>query len=249
VCHSERVKNANFFSEDRIEGRRVGVILYDKSEHGMVVQMLRAEEGKEKRKKMCGAFVLPNGERNEDFCAGLMNTKLDELESHTAVDYATNEGGLYIWFSSQDTDFGLDMESTRFLTNGQKYLGGHYHNAVLMWNPEGHQFKDNTCPFNERFDRGLEPLTKQDCRDLGIDSFLLVDGDMTKREGRKIEQMCQYEINHLPLGKRLHRTPGAGFGLDNDPEADVVARRVVGITYLPPYFFELHPDICLVASA
>ena len=60
--------------------------------------------------------------------------------------------------------------------------------------------------------------------------------------------MCQLEIHDLDLGCRLHRTPGAGVGLKNNPEADVVARRVVGITYLPPDFFELHPDICIVTS-
>ena len=118
-----------------------------------------------------------------------------------------------------------------------------------MWNPLGHKFKNNTCPYNERFDQGLEPLTKDDCYELGIEYLLLVDGEMTLRECRKIEQMCQYEINHLLLGERLHRTPGAGVALEGNEEADVVARRVVGITYLPPFFFELHPDICLVASA
>jgi len=79
---------------------------------------------------------------------------------------------------------------------------------------------------------------------------LLLDDDMTKREARNIKKMCQYEINHLPLGhSRLHRTPGAGPGLDGDEDADVVALRSIGITHLPPNFFELNPDICVVASA
>jgi hypothetical protein len=104
---------------------------------------------------------------------------------------------------------------------GSATLGNNYrHNAVLMWNLYGHEFEDNCTtlapPHDERFDRGLEPLTKQDCNDLGIESFLLVDGEMTKREARKIEQMRQYEINHLPLGSRLHRKPGACRGLHND---------------------------------
>jgi hypothetical protein len=137
---------------------------------------------------------------------------------------------------------------------GSATLGNNYrHNAVLMWNLYGHEFEDNCTtlapPHDERFDRGLEPLTKQDCNDLGIESFLLVDGEMTKREGRKIEKMCQYEINDLPLGSRLHRKPGAGRGLDDDEEADVVARRAIGIPFLPPHFFELHPDIYVVTSA
>jgi hypothetical protein len=115
-----------------------------------------------------------------------MNTELDELESRSVVDYATNVCGVYVWYSDQDTERGLQTESTRFLTSGQKDFGDYRHNAVLMWNPYGHEFEDNTCPYDERFDRGLEPLTKQDCNDLGIESFLPVDGELTKRKGRKI---------------------------------------------------------------
>jgi hypothetical protein len=164
------------------------------------------------------------------------------------VDYATNVRG--VWYSDKDTEQGIETESsTRFLTYGQNDVGDYRHNAALMWNPYGHEFEDKTCPYDERFDRGLEPLTKQDCNDLGIEAFLLVDGEMTGREGRKMEQTCQYEINHLPLGSRLHRKPGAGRGLDDDEEADVVARRAIGTTFLPPHFLELHPDICVVASA
>jgi hypothetical protein len=249
LWQSEKVKNPNFFSKSCIENRRTNNRVYDQSEKGQVAKWLRSEWAKEKRQGMCGAFVLPNGVCNQDFCGGLMNTDLPELECRSVVGYATNVSGVYVWYSDQETEYGLRHESTRFLTDGHSPKGRAHHNAVLMWNPHGHDFEDNTCPYNKRFNQGLEPLTKQDCDDLGIESFLLVDGEMTKREGRKIKQMCQYEINHFPLGSRLHRTPGAGSGLDNDEEADVVARRAVGITFLPPHFFELHPDICVVASA
>ena len=194
--------------------------------------------------------MLPNGERNQDFCGGLTDTELDELDGLSAVDYATNVSGLYVWFSSRDTAWGIKSESTRFLTDGQKLLGNSRHNAVLMWNPQGHEFENNTCPYNERFDRGLVALTADDCEILGIEFLLLVDDDLTLREARNIEKMCQYEINHLPLGhSRLHRTPGAGRGLDGDEDENVVARRTIGITKLPPNFFEFNPDICVVASA
>ena len=117
-----------------------------------------------------------------------------------------------------------------------------------MWNPHGHEFENNTCPYNERFDRGLVALTADDCKILGIEYLLLVDDDLTLREALNIEKMCQYEINHLLLGSRLHRNSGVGVGLDGNEDADVVARRTIGITYLPPSFFELNPDISVVAS-
>ena len=198
--HSERVKNADFFSDERIEGRRMGASLHDASDHGAIVKLLYSDWQKEQRKEMCGAFVLPNGERNQDFCGSLMTTELDELGGRSAVDYAANVSGVYVWYSSQDAASGIKSESTRFLTHGQKVFGNSRHNAVLMWNPQGHEFENNTCPCNERFDRGLVALTTDDCEILGIDFLLLVDDDLTKREARKIEQMCQYEINHLPLG-------------------------------------------------
>ena len=70
---------------------------------------------------------------------------------------------------------------------------------------------------------------------------------MTEEDMRKIEKMCQLEIDDLPLGLRLHRVAGAGPPVDLDN--DEVKRRCVGVTYLPPNFFEKNPKICLVASA
>jgi hypothetical protein len=62
----------------------MGSSVYDKSDKGQVARWLQSEWGKEKRQDKCGAFVLPNGERNQDFCGVLMNTELDELESRSA---------------------------------------------------------------------------------------------------------------------------------------------------------------------
>jgi len=62
-----------------------------------------------------------------------------------------------------------------------------------------------------------------------------------------IEKAAHYALDDLPLGVRLHCTPGAGRG-DHSSELDG-KRRVVGITFLPPGFFESHPNIVLVASA
>ena len=36
---------------------------------------------------------LTSGEKNQDFCGGLMNTELQELGNRSAVDYATNVFG------------------------------------------------------------------------------------------------------------------------------------------------------------
>ena len=201
ACHSahysERVQYA-YHSSDR---RKESVVTYEASDHGSVVRLLESDWQKEQRKEMCGAFVLPNGERNQDFCRGLMNTELDELGGNSVVDYASNVGGVYVWFSSQATPGGIKHESKRFLTQGQN----HRHNAVLMWNPHGHEFENNTCPIKERLNRGLVALTKDDCRDLGIEYFLLVDGELTLREARNIEKMFTGGFSLAPCRRRGSR--------------------------------------------
>lgn len=199
---------------------------------------------------MSGAFVLPNGEKSDAFCGKLMNTAMDKLGGLSVVYYATVIGAVYVWLSSRDTAVGIKQESVRFITDGQRRrTSSSFHNAVLMWNPDHHVFENNICPYIDRFRRGLKPLTEKECDDLGIEFLLLVDEDMTAREARNIEKMCQYEIQHLPLGSRLHRMPGMGISLKASEAADVVARRTIGITYLPPNFFVLNTNICVVASA
>jgi len=76
---------------------------------------------------------------------------------------------------------------------------------------------------------------------------VLLDEFISQKDGRKIEQACHYELNDLPLGQRLHRTPGAGAGKSSQVLDG--KRRVVGITFLPPNFFENNPDIVIVGSA
>lgn len=109
-----------------------------------------------------------------------------------------------------------------------------------MWNTEGHVFENNACRCHLRNKRGLEKITQQES-DLGIQSLLLVDGDTTVRDVRKIEQGCQYEINHMLLGSNINCTDDPArvyLGLDNDPEADVTACRVwlESRGYLPTCF-------------
>jgi hypothetical protein len=108
---------------------------------------------------------------------------------------------------------GVDDESTRFITQGQKSYGegkGN-HNAVLMRNPCSVQFPQNICPYRDRFNHRFTTITKPDCRDLGIEYVTLVDATMTQSDGLEIEKNCHYILNDLQLGtQRFHRVPGAG---------------------------------------
>lgn len=249
VSYVVRVKQEGFYSQAAITSRRGSVRKYNNTDHGQLIRSIQSDREKQRRKEMSGAFVLPNGEKSDAFCGKLMNTAMDKLGGRSAVDYATDIGAVYVWLSSQETAVGIKHESVRFITDGQSRKGSSLHNAVLMWNPDHHEFENNICPYIDRFRRGLKPLTQKECDDLGIEFLLLVDEDMTARAARNIEKMCQYEIQHLPLGSRLHRTLGAGISLKGSEAADVVARRTIGITYLPPNFFVLNTSICVVASA
>jgi hypothetical protein len=65
----------------------------------------------------------------------------------------------------------------------------------------------------------------------------------SRKDCCKVEQACQYKIDHLELGtQRLHRVPGAGIPhLNGDG-----GRMKVGATYLPPDFFKNNPDIVIM---
>lgn len=242
--YSEIILQPSHTAPNTIEMRRVSTYKYTNSDHGALMSLLRKDEQKEQRKIMSSVYVLDSGKSVGDTCGGLMNTPLDECGGLSPVDYATNVCGIYAWLSQQDTKDGIDKESVRFITYGQKAMGRGHHNAVLMRNPKRVVFPNNTCPYNERFNRGLTALSKTTCEKLGIKYVLLIDEVLSREDAMNIEKGCHYEINHLALGQRLHRTPGAG----GVPEKDGV-RTVIGLTILPPNFFEDNPDICIVASA
>jgi hypothetical protein len=108
------------------------------------------------------------------------------------------------------------------------------------------RFLNNICPYEQRFNHGFEAITQVDCAILGIGHVILIDALISEKDGRKIEQALHYSIDYLPLGQRLHHTPGAGTG---SPSTVVDGkRRVVGLTFLPPHFFENNPDIVIVGS-
>jgi hypothetical protein len=178
-----------------------------------------------------------------------MNTTRSKMNSTTVLDYATNIGAVYIFYTERDDEDGVEFESLRFVIQGQDSYGkgkGN-HNAVLMWNPSLKQFPKNICPYEARFDYGFERITKKECFILGIDFVTMVDAVMTRTEGLKVEKVCQYAINDLRLGQqRLHRVPGAsGF----KPGDGTKQRRIIGATFLPPGFFKDNPDIVIVGSA
>jgi hypothetical protein len=177
-----------------------------------------------------------------------MNTPRSKMNSITVLDYATNVGPVYIFYTERDDEDGVEFESLRFVIQGQfsNGEGKGNHNAVLMWNPSMKQFPNNICPYEARFDYGFKRITKNDCFILGIDFATMVDAVMTRTEGLKIEKACEYAINDLRLGQqRLHRRPGASI---KKPEDGTKQRRIIGAIFLPPGFFEDNPDIIIVGS-
>jgi hypothetical protein len=173
----------------------------------------------------------------------VMNTPQEKLAKLSVVDYATHVGGIYVFYTETESVYGVDHESTRFLTFGQS----RNHNAALMWNPSLVQFTDNICPYKERLNPAFVTITKTDCLNLFIDYITLVDAEITRTEALLVEKACHDQINGLKLGRqRLHRVPGASFKI---PEDGSVKRRIVGATFLPPFFFERHKDIVIMGSA
>jgi hypothetical protein len=118
-----------------------------------------------------------------------------------------------------------------------------------MWNPFFHvRFPDNIfCPHKKRFDHGFVTITQTDCFHLFVDYITLVDCELTRTEALLIEKACHDQINGLKLGRqRLHRVPGASVKKLEDGS---VKRQMIGVTFLPPGFFEDHIDIVIVGSA
>jgi hypothetical protein len=227
---------------------------WNQSDHGRLVRQMhaaarRAELRAIKKEKDLGTTIQSlEGLSAREVAQQAMNTPQSKMHYITVLDYATNVGGVYIFYTERDDEDGVEFESMRFIVQGQDSYGegkGN-HNAVLMWNPYKKQFPNNICPYEERFDHGFERITKEDCFILGIDYVPIVDAVMTRSEGLKIEKVCQYAINDLRLGQqRLHRKPGSSF---KKPEDGTKQRRIIGATFLPPGFFENNPDIVIVGS-
>ena len=180
----------------------------------------------------------------------VMNESRPELGNLSVIDYARDVGAVYIFFTTVDNFYEVELESTRFLTDGQKRIGNGNHNAVLMRrNPNVicPRFTNNYCPYEQRMDYNFLRLSEEDCDNLGIEYFPIVQGYMTAYEGRLIEKLCQDVLHPLELGhQRLHRVCGAGTGsLDNTKDVLLT----VGVTYLPEGFFEKNMDIVIVGSA
>lgn len=172
----------------------------------------------------------------------------EELYGLTPRQYGENIGGIYPFYTERATEAGIKEESTRFITDGQKETSpGRFHNAIIMWNPRQVQFPDNICPYKERFDHGLEAINAIECEMLGIFFIPVIDEKITEKEARMIEKAAHYAVNDWEIPKRLFRVPGAGKG--NLSTAQDGKRRVIGITCLPPDFFENNPNVCVVASA
>lgn len=125
-----------------------------------------------------------------------MDTPLEKMGNLTPRQYGENIGGIYPFYTEQATEEGIAHESTRFIRDGQKLQSnGTRHNAILMWNPRGVQFPNNTCPYEERFDHSLEEITTTECAMLGIDFVKVVDEIISTKDGRQIEKGCHYAIN------------------------------------------------------
>lgn len=235
--------------------KNLRIARWNQSDHGRLVKQMYGEARNTairaiKKKIDLETTIQSMGNKSADEIAQqVMNTPVSKMNSNTVLYYATNCGAVYIGYTERDDEDGVEFESTRFLTQGQKSRGKNNgnHNAVLMWNPSTKKFPNNICPYEERFAHGFQPISKMDCFILGIDFVTLVDTEMTRTEGLKIEKACHYEINDLDLGtQRLHRVPGASA---KKLEDWTKKRRLIFATFLPLGFFADHPDIVIVGSS
>jgi hypothetical protein len=82
-----------------------------------------------------------------------MNQPIKEIGNVSLVEYAKNTSGVYIWMTRQTNANDMRKESARFITDGQKTTGSgnRNHNAILMWNRTEIAFKNNICPYKDRF--------------------------------------------------------------------------------------------------
>jgi hypothetical protein len=146
-------------------------------------------------------------------------------------------------------EHNIKLESVRFITDGQKRNKRRHHNAVLMWNPRDVQFPGNICPYNERFDHGIDAINVIECEMLGIFYIIVVYEKISAHNGRQIEKGCHQALDEWEIPKKLFRIVGAGSGSDSHSKVVDGMRRTVGMTFLPPDFFANNPNICVVASA
>jgi hypothetical protein len=168
--------------------------------------------------------------------------ELPNLSGCSIADCMEFVGPVCISLCGQQTDELIEQESFCFIASHSDR-----DDPVIMWNHLGHEFLNNTCPCSERHNRGLVAITKTECVNLGIRSAILSEGVFTgAKESWKSEQACQHQIDALELGwQRLHRVLGAG-----KPHRPCNSGlKVVGATYFPQDFLELHPNIVIVSSA
>ena len=180
----------------------------------------------------------------------IMHSPEDKLGHKSLYDYATTVGGVYIFTSKRLAANEVESEAYRFITEGQRRKDDKQrHNAILMWNPKKTKFRQNICPYNQRYSHGLRRITKEECHKLGIQHILLLSEKFAMiKTCLHIEKECQQIINHLRLGtQRLHRTPGAS-GVTKE-EKNLPGHMTLGATVLPPDFFQNHDDIVIVEGA
>jgi hypothetical protein len=190
--------------------------------------------------------TLANNHTAAEVAKTLMHQRIEEIGKVSLVEYAKDTSCFYIWTTTLESALGITKESVRFITDAQKKKWGGIHNVILMWNPKAIFFKNNICPYKDRFDHGFEGITHAQCADLGLDLIKLFDENFkTRKDCCKVEEACHYEINDLDLGtQRLHRVPGAGM-------AHLIGgggRMLVGATFPPPNFFQNNPNIVIVGS-
>ena len=221
------------------------------TEMGQVYYLCYLEQMKDVRRQGLGQYKLTStnlcGKAAVDVAEQLMTCDLERLGGYSPRAYAEQVNGVYVWYTERQSTERIDYESTRFITDGQSKFDTAEHNAIIMWNPNGVKFPKNVCPHRERKNHGFVAISQTECKMLGIEHIILIDEVISPKDGRQIEKACHYLLDDLPLGKRLHRTPGSGSGM-NSTEVDG-KRRVVGITVFPQDFFEMNPDIVLVGSA